>query len=206
MPKTIPRFNVGDKVRVRPGVSDPDYDDLTIGGWTGTVAEIQSGTPPTFLVGWSTETLKNQGTIYRNRCERDGLDSDEMWLEEGDLEPDTGGPVQIEQPSNVVTKPLSMDEQDDRIRAMFGLTSDDPLPDVDGNSLAVYHEHLAKTLSFPFETDYFEETGPFEGNNHIVKVNGLMSLDDYDCDEMYGLMCKARLGKRQVCLPLVVSS
>ncbi len=32
MPKTIPRFNVGDKVRVCSGVSDPDYDDLTIGG------------------------------------------------------------------------------------------------------------------------------------------------------------------------------
>ena len=37
--KTIPRLNVGDKVRVSTGVSDPDYDDLTIGGWAGTIAD-----------------------------------------------------------------------------------------------------------------------------------------------------------------------
>lgn len=48
MPKTkmILRFNVGDKVRVCSGISDPDYDDLTIGGWVGTIAEVQNGTPP----------------------------------------------------------------------------------------------------------------------------------------------------------------
>jgi len=50
MPKTIPRFNLGDNVRVCSGVFDPDYDDLTIGGWAGTIAEVQNGTPPTLLV------------------------------------------------------------------------------------------------------------------------------------------------------------
>lgn len=46
MPKTksLPGYNVGDKVRVRTGVSDPDYDDLTIGGWAGTIAEVHNGT------------------------------------------------------------------------------------------------------------------------------------------------------------------
>jgi len=48
--KTIPRSNVGDKVRVCSGVSDPDYDDLTIGRWAGTIAEVQDGTPRTLLV------------------------------------------------------------------------------------------------------------------------------------------------------------
>ena len=50
MPKTIPRFNLGDNVRVCSGVFDLDYDDLTIGGWAGTIAEVQNGTPPTLLV------------------------------------------------------------------------------------------------------------------------------------------------------------
>jgi hypothetical protein len=77
--KTIPRLNVGDKVRVSSGVSDPDYDDLTIGGWAGTIAEVQNGTPPTLLVRWSKQTLKKQSPIYRKRCERDGFDfRDEM--------------------------------------------------------------------------------------------------------------------------------
>ena len=45
--RTIIRFNVGDRVRVRSGTPDPDYDDLTIGGWAGTIAEVLTGTPPT---------------------------------------------------------------------------------------------------------------------------------------------------------------
>ena len=108
--KSVPRHNVGDKVRVCSGVSDPDYDDLTIGGWAGTIAEVQSGTPPT-------------------------------WLGECDLELDEGGPVEIEQPTNIVTRPLSMDDQDDRIKAVFGLTRDDPLPDVNFESPLAYHEY-----------------------------------------------------------------
>ena len=92
MPKTkvLPRFSIGDKVRVRSGVCDPDYDDLTIGGWAGTVGEVERGSPPTCLVRWNGETLKSQSSIYRRRCERDGFDGEEMWLGEDDLEPDTG--------------------------------------------------------------------------------------------------------------------
>ena len=114
MPKarTMPRLNVADKIRVCAGVSDPDYDDLTIGGWAGTIAEVQNGTPPTFLVRWSKQTLKKQSSIYRKRCERDGFDSNEMWLVEGDLELDTGGPITLERANNVVTRPLSMHDQD----------------------------------------------------------------------------------------------
>ena len=31
----IPRFQVGDKVRVKYGVIDPDFPDIPLGGWTG---------------------------------------------------------------------------------------------------------------------------------------------------------------------------
>ncbi len=141
--KTIPQFNVGDKVRVSSGVSDPDYDDLTIGGWAGTIAAVQNGTPPTLLVRWSKQTLKKQSPIYRKRCERDGFDGSEMWLVEGDLEPDVGGPITIEPPNNVATRPLSVNDQDDRIRAVFELTSDDPLPEADDESIVVYYKYLA---------------------------------------------------------------
>ena len=36
--KSIPRFNVGDEVRVCSCFIDPDYEDLTIGGWAGRIA------------------------------------------------------------------------------------------------------------------------------------------------------------------------
>ena len=36
-----PRFRVGDKVRVKTGVIDPDFPDIPLGGWTGTVTEVE---------------------------------------------------------------------------------------------------------------------------------------------------------------------
>ena len=38
--RVIPRFKVGDKVRVKPGVNDPDFPDMPLGGWSGTITEI----------------------------------------------------------------------------------------------------------------------------------------------------------------------
>ena len=46
------------------------------------------------------------------------------------LEPDDGTPVPIEQPTAIMTPPLSEKDQDDRVRMAFGLTHDDPLPEV----------------------------------------------------------------------------
>ncbi len=33
-------FQVGDRVRVKPGVSDPDFPDMPLGGWSGIVTEV----------------------------------------------------------------------------------------------------------------------------------------------------------------------
>jgi len=195
------RFSVGDKVRVCSGVSDPDYDDLIIGGWAGTIAEVRNGTPPTLLVRWSKKTLEKRISIYRKRCEHDGFDGNEMWLAEDDLEPDIGGPLTIERSNNVVTNALSMNDQDDRIRAVFELTSDDPLPETDDESLATYYKYLADKLSFPFEATYSFETRPFQSKTFSVTVLGLLDPDDFPGDG-YGLFCQARRDRQRNELPL----
>ena len=135
--KTPPKFSVGDAVRVKRGVADPNFDDIPIGGWAGRITEMQYLNPPMYLIRWDQHTLNNIHPIYRNRCERDGFDIEEMWLAENDLEPGTGDPVPIEQPTRIVTKPLDMDDQDDRIRSVFSLTSDDLLPESGEESLAL---------------------------------------------------------------------
>ena len=149
--KAPARFTVGDKVRVRTGVTDPDFSDIPLGGWAGKITEVEDGDPPLYLIRWSHETLKNIHPIYRKRCERDGLDHEEMRLGEDELEPDAGGPAILEQPTKIITPPLSMKDQDDRIRAFFGLTRDDLLPEVDDDSLRTYYKHLTTKLRFPVE-------------------------------------------------------
>ena len=34
-------FQVGARVRVKSGVADPDYPDIPLGGWVGTIKDIE---------------------------------------------------------------------------------------------------------------------------------------------------------------------
>ncbi len=199
--KSPPKFSVGDAVRVKFGVTDPDFPDIPFGGWSGTISEIEDGNPRTYLIALNEHTPKSIHPIYHKRCERDGLESDQVWLHETDLEPDSGEPVEIEQPTNVVTKLLSPKDQDDRIRMIFGLTSDDPLPESEDEWLLKYYEYLDTNLSFPFEAKYSFETGPFQTKTYAITVLGLLDPDEFPGDE-YGVFCQARRDGGRIELPL----
>ena len=191
-------FQIGDKVRVKHGVKDNDYPDVPLGGWAGTIAEVNEG--GIYTVRWSKETLASIHPVFEKRCEKDGLEFDQYWLGADDLEQDTGGPLEIEQPKKITTKPLSPKDQDDRIRMVFGLTSNDPLPDVDDETLESYHEHLSKSLVFPFTA---EHGGEEYGHSERVKVVGLGDPDEEPMiDGHYGIICEARLEGQIMNVPL----
>ena len=71
-----------------------------------------------------------------------------------------GRPAVIEQPTNIIIRSLNERDQDDRVRITLGLTGDDPLPEVDEDTLRAYHHHLAAHLAFPFEAKWEPEYGP----------------------------------------------
>jgi hypothetical protein len=198
------RFMAGAQVRVRPGTTDPDFPDIPLGGWAGTVREVDPrSASPTYLVLWNRHTLEHMHPVYRKRCERDGLELDSMWLGEADIELDTGGPAVIEQPTAIRTRPLSEKDQDDRVRLALGLTSDDPLPEVGEATLLAYYRFLAAHLSFPFEASWSQESDLFRERKHAVTVTGLSDTeDDSWVDETYGLLCRAQAGGRVIDVPL----
>ena len=194
------RFKVGDKVRVKHGIRDTDYPDMPLGGWAGTISEVHKG--GMYTIRWSRETLAAMHPVVKQRSEKDGTVLEEYWLGDDDLEPDPGGPLNIEQPTEIAAKPLSPKDQDDRIRMVFGLSSNDPLPDVDDETLETYHEHLSKNLVFPFEAKHTSDTGPFSSRTIQVKVIGLGDPEEPMIDDMYGILCEARHERRVVTLPL----
>ena len=197
--KTPPasKFKTDDKVRVRQGVMDTNYPDMPLGGWAGTITEVHDD--GMYTIRWSKETLASIHPVFEKRCEKDGFGFDQYWLGADDLEPDTGAPLEIEQPDQITTKPLSPKDQDDRIRMVFELTSNDPLPDVDDDTLNAYHRYLSKHLVFPF----IAEHGADYGHPERVKVIGLGDLDDEPMiDEMYGILCEAWIEGQTVTLPL----
>lgn len=196
------RYAVGDRVRVRRGVADPEYPDLPLGGWAGTVAEVEAvarSSPATYLVRWSRDTLCQAHPVYGRRAERDGFEFGAMWLGAGDLEPDDGTPVAVEPPAAIVTRPLSSADQDDRIRAVFGLTADDLVPDVNPTTLRAFHEHLSRHLRCPVGVKYEPEYGP----RGPVTVLGLSEPDEDEwADGVCGLLCRAKLTGEVVEVPL----
>src|SRR4051812_7602084 len=118
-PKKQPRFAVGDRVRVRPGVTDPDWPDVPLGGWAGKVESVTESAEeehPGFVVMivWNRATLKQMPEVCRARSERDGLDHERMSLSEDEVQPDDGSPVVLEQPTGLAPRPLDPDDQEDR--------------------------------------------------------------------------------------------
>ena len=108
-PRTPARFAAGAQVRVKPGTTDPDFPDIPLGGWAGRISDVdQRSVPPTYLIEWNKHTLDHMHPVYRKRCERDGLELESMWLGEDDIEPGTGEPAVIEQPTSIVTRPLNL--------------------------------------------------------------------------------------------------
>lgn len=180
------RFEPGVKVRVKHGVRDPDFADIPLGGWAGTVKEIEKAKgETTYLIAWDRTTLQGMHPVYKKRCERDGLESESMWLGDENLEADDGTTVPIEQPTTIITKPLSEKDQDDRVRLALGLTHDDPLPDVTRKTLLAYHRHLKENLKLPFKARS-------EADGSSLTVHRLPDPKEYDLDEEEGLLCEAR--------------
>jgi hypothetical protein len=190
------RFEPGAKVRVRHDVRDPDFADIPLGGWSGVVQDVEPAKgETTYLIAWDGATLKGMHPIYKKRCERDGLELESMWLGDDDLESDDGTQVAIEQPISIVSKPLSEEDQDDRVRMALGLTHDDPLPDVTRQNLLAYYRYLKDNLKLPFRAKS-------EPDGMSLNVRRLLDPKECDLDEVGGLLCEARSREGPFDVPL----
>jgi hypothetical protein len=182
------RFQIGARVRVKHGVRDPDFPDIPLGGWTGTVKEVEHAKGEvTYFIAWDRATLQGMHPIFRKRCDRDGLDFESMSLGEEDLEPDDGTSVPIEQPTEIKTPPLSEKDRDDRVRMAFGLTHDDPIPLVSPETLLTYYRYLSVHLKFPFFSFVWEKTGSFTRKKLMVPISRLDPPVEDEFDEEAGL-------------------
>lgn len=55
---TAPLFKIGDQVRVKRGVPDPEFPYITLGGWSGTIEEVEQAYDQfTYLIDWDQRTI-----------------------------------------------------------------------------------------------------------------------------------------------------
>ena len=170
-------------------MNDPDFPDMPLGGWTGTVTEvIEHEGRVNCVFRLDDRTLASLHPAFVRRSEIDGLDHEFMGLGQEDFESDDGVPVPIEQPTAIVPRPLTPDDQDDRVRMAFGLTHDDLLPEVNEENQHTYARHLLAHLTLPFRAHYRPGGRRPSGKPVRLTVTGLYDLDGYEVEERYGLI------------------
>ena len=60
----------GQRVRVKDGITMPEYPDIDIAGWTGMVLETQGrGSDSKVILEWDDPALEAMPASYREECE-----------------------------------------------------------------------------------------------------------------------------------------
>jgi hypothetical protein len=114
------------------------------------------------------------------------------------LETQVGGQHQAGRPYHFPSP-----SQDERIRRVFGLTDERPLPPVGDETLATYYDSLLSKLSMPFEALYCPSTGEVRQLIHYIHVVELTDPRQGRTRNLHGLFCKAQNAKELLDLPLV---
>jgi hypothetical protein len=81
-PGAWPLLTLGDVVRVKDGVMDPDYDGYCIGGWSGEIIALDTWEQtPMALIEWDATTQRDRIDPEVRRCAASqGLSAAQMWL------------------------------------------------------------------------------------------------------------------------------
>ncbi len=193
-------FKVGDSVRVKPGVLDPDLNG-DIGGWQGRIIGITryGDLPATITIKWDSLTLKEMPDECIRQCELKGLDWAIMNLESRELEP--AMPRDSEQDTDRVQEEIARQHTWDSV-GEAGLRIQNVLagvdPDDEQAALDAWDEYLTEHLTFPFEAEIveFQERGPLQTGDRVT-VTGIAELDD-----QYGLVVNVRKGSHEHHFPL----
>ncbi len=98
-----PQYDIGDAVKVRRGVDDPDieyvnskggwWDDVSLAGWVGIVSEIEDlpDGKQMLTLEWDSHTLRNAPDLWKRFCQQEGGTDEEefgyMVLADADVQP-----------------------------------------------------------------------------------------------------------------------
>lgn len=138
------KYKIGDIVKVKEGVADPDFEELTIADWQGTIIEAEpinaKGECPRYLIRWDNKTLNEMSDEYLERAEIEGLDSNEMYLYESDIEPAQPRPDEELRERDIT---VLLDEE----KRIAGIIDDEDL-DVTEEKLLKYRDYLLENLDF----------------------------------------------------------
>ena len=195
-------LKIGDSVRVKAGVIEPDTEEFEIGGWQGRVVEtdITTTTEGTLVsIEWDVETLQQIPAEYIIQSEIEGLGWELMVLPEGDLETSEArdSVSDVKKMQEKLSEKYywsSFGEEGIRIAAIMG----DADRNDDVTCFAIWHKHFAAKLSFPITAVVSEsEENKLIAENEKVILTALSTIND-----RYGVLVKVSWKDRSYDFPL----
>lgn len=196
-------LNIGDSVRVKPDVLDPDTEAFSLEGWQGRILDIRPQKDATTIIDieWDSITLREMPESSIENCEEEGLDWTQMGLYPDDVE--VTKPRDTEQDVQHAQKELErisyanfswLGDAGKRIhRILLGVDHSDEMAVM--NRWGAY---LEEHLTFPFNAEVHEwqERGPLQSGDR-VSVKTISTVD-----ELYGVIVALRLSRRKYDCPL----
>jgi hypothetical protein len=193
-----PNFQVGNCVKVREGVRDPD-SDVDMSGWQGRVLEIagdESGQTLIFVV-WDSYTLRHVPQSYLEQSEMEGMDWQRYLLLIEDIENAQSRDTQrdVDEVVDEIYSRIgwySLGEEGKRIQGVLSGVEDE------WEAFKAWNRYLAQNLRFPFEAvvSEYQDEGPLQRGDRI-RVQKISLLDD-----LYGVIVSGKWGRRSIDFPL----
>ncbi len=192
-------FKIGESVRVKTGIKDPDNPEQDIGGWQGRVTEVLDD--GIVMIAWDSITLQSLPAESIARCEREGFDWTTMGLDADDYEP--AKPRDTQTDVARIAKQLGsahrwdhLDEEAEIIKAVLGHLDPEEADEMD--EFEAWNDYLQARLTWPFEAKVseFQERGPLQTGN-IINVQSIASVED-----LYGIIVNLSRKGRRLAFPL----
>lgn len=177
-------IKIGNNVKVKDGIKDPDDEDYSIAGWQGWVVEVydenlaaENAENLQFMVSWDSVTLKNIPRTRLIELEREGYDWTMMCLDINDV--DTATPRDKMEDAEAVSEALSddiywegMGEEGEQIAQILGNSKTEKA------AYKAWETYLKKELIFPFNAEYYSEENSVVPNDADIKVLKLGNIDE----------------------------
>ncbi len=210
----------GDSVRIKPGVTDPDYE-YEISGWQGRVTNIDTDEIKIIEIAWDSVTLNQMPAELIEASIKEGFDFSLMWL--------NGNEVDLTEPRDLQQ---AVEQRIEALNEQFGyISSDEQSKNIaqilDSKDLSVteenqykFYDYLSEHIKYPCiltGTEDFSWEEPYvfgvfdkEEYERLKKKRAsytdhfkLVKLEDI-IDDLRGIMVKVkRIGDKKVfVLPL----
>lgn len=205
-------FKIGDYVKVRKGVLDPDNEEYCIEDWQGEIIEEStSGKEESiFLIKWDSVTLRNMPEAFIIESIEEDLEFGEMYLCSNDIihaecrnkdnDQETvlrelNNKYDYIQPKSEGRSNEEIYEQEHRVAEILKVFNVKNRNEVEEK----WEEYLRNNLEFPFKAtiiDIDEDTEELDEGDivNIKKIEGYFDL--------YGIIVEARKVRRKYHIPL----